>query len=213
MIGFIGTYSQLQLIVRVHTLKCFWTAPVWRISRRCLNLGLVSTLSYAIESSHMLRPTVSWPVNHLRFKSQSVILRLTVSKFSKSWFRAPYGAHDPIFITLWHLRTCFCGVPSLTRGRVCLLCMLLALARAVFLGSKSLGTRDHILLSQIWDFPFCRRLRLPVRDLWYYVNKISSSVMLRCWAVDVFSLRGPCQAYIRSSEDCFIRKTSLKAVQ
>jgi hypothetical protein len=32
--------------------------------------------------------------------------------------------------------------------------MLLALARAVFLGSESLGTRDHILLSQIWDFPF-----------------------------------------------------------
>jgi hypothetical protein len=32
--------------------------------------------------------------------------------------------------------------------------MLLALARKVFLGSESLGTRDHTLLSQIWDFPF-----------------------------------------------------------
>jgi hypothetical protein len=30
-----------------------------------------------------------------------------------------------------------------------LLDMLLALASAVFLGSESLGTRDHILLSQI----------------------------------------------------------------
>jgi hypothetical protein len=48
----------------------------------------------------------------------------------------------------------FCGAPSLTRGRVCLLYMVLALASAVFLGSESLGTRDHILLSQIWDFPF-----------------------------------------------------------
>jgi hypothetical protein len=38
--------------------------------------------------------------------------------------------------------------------------MLLALASAVFLGSESLGTRDHILLSQIWDFPFRRLLRL-----------------------------------------------------
>jgi hypothetical protein len=54
----------------------------------------------------------------------------------------------------------FCGAPSLTRGRVCLLYMLLVLASAVFLGSKSLGTRDHILLSQIWDFPFRRLLRL-----------------------------------------------------
>jgi hypothetical protein len=32
--------------------------------------------------------------------------------------------------------------------------------RSVFLESKSLGTRDHILHSQIWDFPFRRFLRL-----------------------------------------------------
>jgi hypothetical protein len=33
-----------------------------------------------------------------------------------------------------------CGAPSLTRGRVCLLYMLLALVSAVFLGSESQGT-------------------------------------------------------------------------
>jgi hypothetical protein len=38
--------------------------------------------------------------------------------------------------------------------------MQLALASAVFLRSESLGTRGHILLSQIWDFPFSRFLRL-----------------------------------------------------
>jgi hypothetical protein len=38
--------------------------------------------------------------------------------------------------------------------------MLLVLASAVILGSESLGTRDHILLTQIWDFPFRRLLRL-----------------------------------------------------
>jgi hypothetical protein len=43
----------------------------------------------------------------------------------------------------------FCGAHSLTKGRVCLLYTLLALASAVFLGSESLETRDHILLSQI----------------------------------------------------------------
>jgi hypothetical protein len=43
----------------------------------------------------------------------------------------------------------FCGALSLTRGRVCHLYMLLALASAVFLGSESLGPRDHILRSQI----------------------------------------------------------------
>jgi hypothetical protein len=46
------------------------------------------------------------------------------------------------------------------RGRVCLLYMLLVLKSAVFLGSESLGTRDHILLSQIEDFPFRHLLQL-----------------------------------------------------
>jgi hypothetical protein len=49
---------------------------------------------------------------------------------------------------------------SLTRGWVCHIQLLLALASAVILGSESRGTRDHILLSQIRDFPFCRLLRL-----------------------------------------------------
>jgi hypothetical protein len=66
---------------------------------------------------------------------------------SKSWCRAPYGTHDQICITFWQLRSCFCGAVYLTRGRVCLLYMLRALARAVFHGSESLGSRDHILLS------------------------------------------------------------------
>jgi hypothetical protein len=64
---------------------------------------------------------------------------------SKSWCRAPSAAHDQIFT----ITVLFCGAPSLTRGRVCLLDMLLVLASVVFLGSESLGTRDHILLSQI----------------------------------------------------------------
>jgi hypothetical protein len=71
---------------------------------------------------------------------------------SKSWCRAPSAAHDQIFITLWQLRSCFCGAPSLTRGRVCLLCMLVALASVVFFGSDP----------HIWDFPFRRLLRLAV---------------------------------------------------
>jgi hypothetical protein len=54
----------------------------------------------------------------------------------------------------------FFGAPSLTRGRVCLFYVLVALAGAVFLGSKSLGTRYHILLSQIRHFHFRRLLRL-----------------------------------------------------
>jgi hypothetical protein len=38
--------------------------------------------------------------------------------------------------------------------------LLLIFASAVIFGFESRGTRDHILLSQFWDFPFRRPLRL-----------------------------------------------------
>jgi hypothetical protein len=71
---------------------------------------------------------------------------------SQFWCRAPSGAQDQVIISVCQLQSCFCGVPSLTRGRVRLLYTPLALASAVLLGS--------ILLSQIWEFPFRRLLRL-----------------------------------------------------
>jgi hypothetical protein len=86
--------------------------------------------------------------------SLNLMLRQTVSRPVYPGIKHPSGAYDQIFITLWQLRFC-CGAPSLTRGRVRLLYMLLALASAVLLVSKA-----HILLSQIWDFPFRRLLRL-----------------------------------------------------
>jgi hypothetical protein len=61
----------------------------------------------------------------------------------------------------------FCGAPSLTRGRVCLLYMLLVLTSVVFLESESLETRYHILLSQTWDFSFRGLLQLAV-PRWRY---------------------------------------------
>jgi hypothetical protein len=71
-----------------------------------------------------------------------------------------------------------CGAPSLTRGRVCLWYMLLVLASVVFIGSDSLGTRDHILLSQIWDFPL-RRLLRSVRLLTCSAYNISARTAKR----------------------------------
>jgi hypothetical protein len=66
----------------------------------------------------------------------------------------PSGAYDQICITVRQLHVCLFGAFSLTKVRVCRLQFLLVLASAVILGFESLGTRDHILLSQTRDFPF-----------------------------------------------------------
>jgi hypothetical protein len=52
------------------------------------------------------------------------------------------------------------GAFSLTRGRIYRLQLLLVFASTVILWSGSRGARDHILLSQIRYFPFCRLLQL-----------------------------------------------------
>jgi hypothetical protein len=69
------------------------------------------------------------------------MLRLTVCLGTKY----PFGAYDQILI-VWQLRICWFGAPSLTRGRVCRLQLLLVLASAVIFGSESRRTRGHILL-------------------------------------------------------------------
>jgi hypothetical protein len=84
---------------------------------------------------------------------------------SLSWNKSPIWGLRPDFYYC-QLRVCWCGAHFLTRGRVCYLQLLLALASAVILGSKVRGTRGHIVLDSSLPFsspPTTRMATVEVR--------------------------------------------------
>jgi hypothetical protein len=62
----------------------------------------------------------------------SLMLRPTVSRLVCLRINHPSWAYDQMFITVRQMRICWCRALSLTRGRVCRLQLLLALASAIF---------------------------------------------------------------------------------
>jgi hypothetical protein len=81
---------------------------------------------------------------------------------SLSWNKAPTWGLQPdfYFITARQLRVCWYG-GALSDERAGLSFRIAAgLVSAIILGAETRGTRDHILLSQILEFPFRRPLRL-----------------------------------------------------
>jgi hypothetical protein len=87
-----------------------------------------------------------------RVKSQSYFTTGGLPPVSSSWRQAPWDSrHSNFFFQLNTWGYSPYVTPSLTRGWVCRLKLLLVLASAVILGSESRGSHDHILLFQIRD--------------------------------------------------------------
>jgi hypothetical protein len=109
------------------------------------------------------------------------MLRPTVRRLVYPGIKHPFRAYDQIFITIWQLLFCFCGAPSLTGGRVCLLYMLLSLASAFPFGVPLVS----------WTYFTVSDLRLP----------FSSPLTTRRVTVEVFD---PASTRVtRGTRDCF----------
>jgi hypothetical protein len=89
-------------------------------------------------------------------KSQSYLMT-DCQWASLSWCQATLWTSAQFFFLLEcflrHLRVCYFMAPSLTRGRVCNLLLLLGHASALPLGFESLEIREHILLPQLFSLP------------------------------------------------------------
>jgi hypothetical protein len=121
-------------------------------SRRSTSCGFLNCprpqLPASNSNSSQLNPSHSLTATQVIVK---VMLQTTVSQPGCLGVKPPSGVQDQIFVTVEVLWVCWCGEPSVTRGHVCCLQLLLALARTVIFGFESCGTHDHILLSQIQE--------------------------------------------------------------
>jgi hypothetical protein len=92
----------------------------------------VVVFTYSVSLKHTFQNSFRRLPSITTWIEVEVTLRLTASQSVSLGVEPPSGAHDQMFFTVWHLRSCFCGAPSLTRGRVCLLYTLLALETSLF---------------------------------------------------------------------------------
>jgi hypothetical protein len=117
-----------------------------------------------------------------------VTLRLTVSQ-SVSLGVEPHKC----LLLFDNYSLVFVGRPLWREDESVFLHRLLVLASAVFLGSESLGTRHHILLTQIWDIPYRRLLQLA-GSRWRYSTPPPSNL-----SYNIFSLYGFSTDYIENT--------------
>jgi hypothetical protein len=154
-----GAYDQIFLTVRQLGDCCRGALPLMRRRVCRLHSRLPFSLPPTTRSATvgLFDPASTRDIPE--FTNELPWIRVDVPSASL-WIKNPSLVYDQNFITVRQLWVCWFGALSLTRRQVCHVQLLPAVASAVILGSESLGTCNHILLSQIRALPFHHHLWL-----------------------------------------------------
>jgi hypothetical protein len=159
------------------------------------SLYLISLISPCLVSDCLLSSHADWLVpraswtpcwlsgsdsnqSHIATDNQAV---------SNSRCRAPSGAHDQIFITVWQLYSCFYGAPSLRKARVFYICCWHLPAQS-FSGSSPLGLATIFYCLRFDSLtPTARRVTVEVFDpastrvwLWLSLSTLLKWIFAYC---------------------------------
>jgi hypothetical protein len=116
-----GAYDHIFITVR--QLRFCWCGSLslmrGRVCHLQLLLALTSAVIFGFESRGTCDHILLFQIRDFPFRRlHTGIWILQKSKshcdwrsVSKSWCRAPSGAHDQKFITVWQLQSCYCGAP------------------------------------------------------------------------------------------------------
>jgi hypothetical protein len=123
------TQSRRMFRVNHLTKYCHVSGVLWRIITGsgfhdriyCTVIELPTTFTNHTRSSSGWTLHWNYPDFQLNWSESQSYVTIDGQSASLSWCQAPILDLRPDFFFVWQLRVCWCGAPSLTRGRVYLL--------------------------------------------------------------------------------------------
>jgi hypothetical protein len=144
LMNILGLSSNIYIVI----IACYWKFFLLQFTQVLCQYRLCRA-----DHSYLKYLVVQRQLSHVNGRKLELLYDWRFRHISSYWRIAPWDSRPAI---IFQLNTCFHSpyiTSSLTRGWVWNLQLLLVLASAVILRSDSRGTCDHMLLSQIRNYP------------------------------------------------------------